>query len=173
VIIYTQMLDHPQSKSKFEQLYLQYRNWMYSIAYQLLQNNQDAEDAVHQAFLSVLKNISKISEIDCPKTRGYLVIIVERKSIDILRDRKKLAEQTLDETIHGISYPLPGDHGIQDAIARLPARYREVLLLRYAQGYETREVAELLDLSYETCRKLLYRAKNALKQQLEKDGETP
>ena len=56
------------------------------------------------------------------------------------------------------------------AIAHLPAQYREVLLLRHAQGYSTREVAEILELNYDAARKLLYRAKIALKDQLEKEG---
>lgn len=170
MIVYFQMIDSPEDKTKFEQLYLTYRGLMYNVAYQILQHEHDAEDAVHQAFLSMLKNIGKISQVNCPKTRAYAVIIVERKAIDIIRNRKHLSDAEFDENTFGIEIPLPGDHGIHAAIAQLPAQYREVLLLRHGQGYSTREVAQLLDLSYEAARKLLYRAKIALKNQLEKDG---
>ena len=87
--MYLQIIENPGDRIKFEQLYRKYRNLMFYIANKILQNQQDAEDAVHNAFLSVAKNISKISDIECPKTRGFLVIIVERKAIDILRNRKR------------------------------------------------------------------------------------
>lgn len=172
MLVYTQMIDCPEDKTKFEQLYLTYRGLMYNVAFQILHNEHDAEDAVHQAFLSMLKNVGKISQVNCPKTRGYAVIIVERKSIDIIRGRRTLSEGEFDESLFGFSFPLPGDGGLSDAIARLPAQYREVLLLRHAHGYDTREVAELLDVSYEAARKLLYRSKTALKILLEKEGIT-
>lgn len=172
MLVYTQMIDCPEDKTKFEQLYLTYRGLMYNVAFQILHNEHDAEDAVHQAFLSMLKNVGKISQVNCPKTRGYAVIIVERKSIDIIRGRRTLSEEEFDESLFGFSFPLPGDGGLSDAIARLPAQYREVLLLRHTHGYDTREVAELLDVSYEAARKLLYRAKTALKILLEKEGIT-
>jgi len=39
---------------------------------------------VHQAFLSILENLDKISNVECPKTQSYIVIIVERKAIDTI-----------------------------------------------------------------------------------------
>ena len=61
MIVYLQMIETPAQKSKFEQLYLQYRQLMYAIAFSILHNELDAEDAVHQAFVAIIKNISKIS----------------------------------------------------------------------------------------------------------------
>ena len=40
--------------------------------------------------------------------------------------------------------PLPGDHGLADAMARLPAAYRDILLLRYYNGYSVREISSML-----------------------------
>ena len=47
MIIYLQMLETPEEKSKFEQLYLEYKGLMFHVAYEILHNEQDAEDAVH------------------------------------------------------------------------------------------------------------------------------
>ena len=69
-MIYLQMIDTPADRSKFEQLYLEYRGLMFYVANKILQSEQDAEDAVHQAFLSVAENIEKIGEPDSPKTQG-------------------------------------------------------------------------------------------------------
>ena len=144
---------------------------MFSVANRILKNEYDAEDAVHQAFVSIIDNLNKIGAVDCPETRSYVVIITENKAIDIIRSRKHLAGEELNDAIHGIEIPLPGDNGLADAMAKLPARYREVLLLRFDNGYNTKELAKMLGMTQGSVQKLIWRAKDALKKQLEKDGE--
>ena len=62
MLIYLQMIDTPEERSKFEQIYLEYKGLMFHVAYDILHNEQDAEDAVHQAFVKVAENIKKIGE---------------------------------------------------------------------------------------------------------------
>ena len=47
LVYYLQMLDTPEEKIWFEQIYLKYRGLMYHVADGILHNSQDAEDAVH------------------------------------------------------------------------------------------------------------------------------
>ena len=94
-------------------------------------------------------------------------IIVERKAIDIIRTNTKIVNINFDETIGGIEIPLPGDNGVADAMAKLPARYREVLLLRYDNGYTAKELAKILDMKKDSVQKLLWRSKNALQKIIE------
>lgn len=171
MLIYLQMIESEEDKSKFIELYNQYRYLMFSVANRILKNEYDAEDAVHQAFVSIIDNLNKIGAVDCPETRSYVVIITENKAIDIIRSRKHLAGEELNDAIHGIEIPLPGDNGLADAMAKLPARYREVLLLRFDNGYNTKELAKMLGMTQGSVQKLIWRAKDALKKQLEKDGE--
>ena len=168
MLVYLQALSDEQERASFEALYLRYRSLMLSVARKFLSEPQDAEDAVHQAFLSILKNFNKISTIDCPETRAFVVIIVERKALDILRARQKTVP--LEEMEHGVEIPLPGDNGLADALAKLPARYRQVLLLRFAYGYTTRELAKEFGMTQSTVQKLVWRAKEALEKLYEKGG---
>ena len=62
MMIYLQMIDSPEDRSKFEQIYMEYRSMMFHIANRILTNEQDAEDAVHEAFLKIAENIAKIGE---------------------------------------------------------------------------------------------------------------
>lgn len=71
MIIYLQMIESDEDKSKFEQLYIMYKGLMFHVAMKILKNEFDAEDAVHQAFLSLIENLKKISDVKCPKTRAY------------------------------------------------------------------------------------------------------
>ena len=61
MVIYLQMIDDPRDRSKFEQLYTKYKDLMHYTAYKILRNDRDAEDAVHDAFLAIVRNIEKIS----------------------------------------------------------------------------------------------------------------
>lgn len=81
MLIYLQMLETPEEKSLFEQIYLEYCGLMFHVAYEILHNEQDAEDAVHQAFVKIAENIKKIDAPVCPKTHSYVVTIVEHQAI--------------------------------------------------------------------------------------------
>ena len=90
MIIYLEMINAPEERHKFEVLYRAYRRMMFYIANRILNNEQDAEDAVHSAFVSIAENIQKIDEPMCPKTRGYIVTIVEGRAIDLYRRKQRL-----------------------------------------------------------------------------------
>ena len=164
---YLQAIETEPDREKFTALYTRYRGLMFHVAMNLLQNEQDAEDAVHQAFLSILDHFQKISDISCPKTRAFVVIIVERKALDALRRRGRESALPLNEAIRGVEIPMPGNHGLADAMARLPARQRQLLLLRYDAGYSTQEAAELLGMTQTAAQKELWRAKQTLRDLLE------
>lgn len=170
MLIYLSMIESQDDRHKFERIYERYRNLMCHVAYKILGNSQDAEDAVHQAFVSIIQNIHKFVQIDCPETRSFIVLMTERKAIDLIRIRHSEKILPLHEDLVGLEIPAPGDHGLADALAKLPARYREVLLLRFDSGYSTRELAKMLGLTESGVRKLIGRAKDALRHILEEDG---
>ena len=166
------MIPDEQEHAKFERVYHKYKNLMFRCAKDILHNDEDAEDAVNTAFISIAKNISKISEVDSTETKNYIAVIAESKAIDVLRKRKSYADIGLDESIAGIEITMPEDGGLAAAIAKLNARYREVILLHYVSGYSTKEIAKMLDMKVGSVQKLIYRAKEALRKQLEEEGMT-
>ena len=109
----------------------------------------------------------------CPKTRNLVVTIVERTAIDLYRRRQKVPIVAMDEEY--INVPEPKDiedlHDKTDlaaAMAMLPTRYREVLLLRYDSGFTEAEVAVILSMSQENVHKTVQRAKKKLGEILER-----
>ena len=91
-MIYLQMIESEDDKVRFEEIYLKYKSLMFYAANKILHNEQDAEDAVHIAFIKIAENIKKIDVLDCPKTRSYIVTIVENKAIDIYRRKSRHKE---------------------------------------------------------------------------------
>ena len=187
-MLYLEMIESPADKIKFEQLYLKYRDYMLHIAKKYLNNAQDAEDAVHNAFLSIAKNIEKIGDPASLKTKGYIsiiterkaidlyrethgyiVITIERKAIDIIRDHNKHeAEELVEDEICFVE-SIPCENRLQWCILQLPPRYREVILLKYSHGYRIQEIAEILNISFAAASKLNQRAKAKLKELYEKE----
>ena len=170
MIIYLQMLETPEEKSKFEQLYLEYKGLMFHVAYEILHNEQDAEDAVHQAFVKIAENIKKIDDPICPKTHSYVVTIVENKAIDQYRKQQKHQTVELIDDIQGTNAHYEGDNDLTKCILKLPARYQEMILLRYHHGYSVREIAGMMGISLPAAIKLDQRAKQKLKKLCEEAG---
>ena len=76
----------------------------------------------------------------------------------------------LIEEIQGTNAHYEGDNDLTKCILKLPARYREMILLRYHHGYTVREIAKVLGLSLPTAIKLDQRAKSRLKKMCEEEG---
>ena len=170
MLVYLAMIETEEDRSLFEQVYLKYKGLMYHVAYGILHHREDAEDAVHAAFESMAKNIEKISGVDRPETHAYAVVIVERKAIDILRKNSRTVNTDFSEWEPGIEIPLPIDSAVSDALAQLKPRYRELVLMHYAYGYKTDELAEMFDMKADTVRKTIWRGKTILREALRKEG---
>ena len=103
---------------------------MYYIAYQILNNSQDAEDAVHDAFVKIAENISKIEEPIGAKTKAFVATIVENTSIDLYRKKKRRIEAETLEDMPGVAFDLEDKTALTSCMSKLSARYREVILLK-------------------------------------------
>lgn len=106
----------------------------------------------------------------CPKTHSYVVTIVEHQAIDQYRRLQKHPSVELIEKIQGTNAHYEGDNDLTKCILKLPARYREMILLHHHQGYSVREIAKMLGLSLPAAIKLDQRAKNKLKKLCEEAG---
>lgn len=174
LLLYLNTIEEPKNKSKFEQLYLMYREKMYWKAYDILQDKYLAEDAVHDAFLRIAKYIDTIDEINCNKTIALLVIIVKNISIDIYRKRKKSTYLSLDEdTSQFISATNYNDNleeqQLIQYIKELPQNYRDIFILKYYIGYTNKEIAKYLNLKESSIRVRLLRGKKLLEKKLNGD----
>lgn len=169
LMLYLSVIEDAEEKIQFEALYRKYRGFMLKVAARVLHGEQDAEDAVHNAFLSIAKNMKIIPRLDTPEMRGFLYIVTEHKAIDILRRRERLEHEELltDQPF----FTPPAEEGrLMWCISQLPPRYREFILLKYSHGYTTREIAGLFGISFSAASKLDQRAKNSLRKLCEKEG---
>ena len=170
MLIYLQMIETDEDKSKFEAIYEEYRGLMYHVAFERMQHEQDAEDAVHHAFMKIAENI-KIIEPVSSRTKQLVVTIVDNRVTDVFRVRGKHPVTTYnDEVQRDFPDELEGEHLLTECILKLPEQQRMVIWLKYQQGYTLNEIAKMLGISLSWAQKIDQRAKKKLEELYEEVG---
>ncbi len=174
VTLYLSMIDAPQDKRKFEQIYLGYKKVMYFTAYRILNDSFEAEDVVHNAFLRIMDNLDKIDMNDCHKTKSFVVIIVENIAIDTYRKRQRANSVSYDELdncfICADVFDIDEAIDVRSALSKLPIEYESILRLKYSHRCSSSEIAKILHISESNVRQRISRAKKKLSELLELKG---
>lgn len=155
-----------------EELYLSYRGRMYGIAYSVLHNREDAEDAVMDAVYNIVNNISRFVSLPRNKTESLIVIIVRNAAINRYNRNRRRGVLPLDEEHENIpdsdptSAEMFGEAEDYEAllarIRSLEPIYRDVLLLKYLDGCDNAAIAALTGVTETTVRVRLMRARAQL-----------
>ena len=170
MFIYIQMIETDEDKSKFETIYETYRGLMYHVAFQRMQNVQDAEDVVHHVFVKIAENIKKIEPVS-PKTKRLVVIMVCNRATDVLRTRNRHPTISYDDDLScDMQYELKDEDLLTKCIMQLPEQQRMVIWLKYVYGYSLREISKLLDISLLWTQKIDQRAKKKLEKLYQEGG---
>ena len=130
------------------------------IAYSIVRNEHDAQDAVQQALLAVW---ARRECVEFARLKPYLTRAVMNACRDIQRARQKAIPM---KEMPEMSYQ-PPDDVLADAVERLPEELRLPLLLQYMEGYKLAEIAGALGQSLPQVTSRLFRARKRLKRMLE------
>jgi RNA polymerase sigma factor (sigma-70 family) len=138
------------------QIYEKYKDTLLTIATSLLRDANEAEDILHDVFVSFAKGIWKFHLYGSLK--NYLINCLVNRAHDI--HRKKMYQVVgLDSTgpiradSAGPTEAVIGDEESQlltDALAQLPAQQREVIILHLQGGMKFREIADMQEVSINT-----------------------
>ena len=163
------MIEDESEQQKFEQIYWAYKDLMFYCAEQKLHDVHLAEDAVNISFMHLARNMGTVDEAFSQKTKRLMVTIAERTAINLYHKRQKEMNRTvcIDEVQHMAKEAMDFDNIVAQTILKLPLEYRQAIILKYSQGYTTREIAAILDCSVAKVEKLLSRGKKQLEKLLE------
>jgi RNA polymerase sigma factor (sigma-70 family) len=151
------------TKAQFR-LYNQYCKAMYNLAYRILNNREDAEDMLQEAFIECFRSIDSFR---FESTFGaWLKRIMVNKCINHIK--KKKIELTLSEALPEVIYEedeeVKYDTGkIFKSIELLPDGYRIILTLYLLEGYDHGEISQILGISESTSKSQYSRAKEKLR----------
>ncbi|MES5938677.1 MULTISPECIES: RNA polymerase sigma-70 factor [unclassified Bacillus cereus group] len=154
-----------------EQLYETYQSLLFSLAYRILGSVMDAEDIVHDVFIS-LNNMEDVQSIE--NMRAYLCKMVTNRSIDKLRSAAHkrnvyvgmwLPEPFVEE-VDDPSESFVMKESISTAylllLQQLSEVERVVFILREVFSYKYEEIASIVDKSSANCRKIFQRARKSI-----------
>ncbi len=170
------LLEDKAERNLAEAIYKKHKKAMYGVAYSILKNSADAEDAVMDAVYKIINNISKFDSDVSEKTRSLVMIIVRNIAINKYNYNKAHATATLDEEAESELYTeeTPEDffcnaESYAELLAEIRALepiYRDVILMKYLYDYSNFEIAAMLGVSESTVRVRLMRGKRLLKNKL-------
>lgn len=164
--IYLAAVNSAEDKSLIEFLYTEYKQIMYKTAVSILHNNEDAEDAVHEAFLRVIKNISKFRKYSCNENVSYLVIIVRGIALNMLAAKSNITELP-EDTPSGDDVEETTDINITyeqvvENIRNLSPSLKNIATLMWVNQLSEKEISQLLDMNINTVRSSVSRARAIL-----------
>ena len=163
-------------------IYELYYKAMYNTSLRILNNREEAEDIMQEAFLDAFK------KIDLYKGTGsfgaWLKRIVVNKSIDHLRTKKgnvksRRRNHMLQKTLKThhlkmktyVNNTFTRMEEIRNAMENLPNHHKIVVSLYLLEGYDHKEIAQILNISYNNARARYFRAKKELLKEIIKSGE--
>lgn len=165
----------------FEQIVRAYGPRMLSVTRRILRDDEDAHDAVQEAFISAYRARERFQASS--KVSTWLHRIAVNSALMKLRSRRRKPEESLDALLpvfrtdghHAdkfTSWAEPADKAlarsevrqhVRAAIDQLPENYRVVLMMRDLEGLDTQETAEMLGLTPNAVKIRLHRARLALR----------
>ena len=180
---YLSLIDNDNDRKLFERIYYAHRKQMLTLAFAILENEDDAEDLVHDVFCNIaekymqsLQNIKNEQDM-----KNYLLKATKNSALSKKRDTKphiSLHEseymlnkddmndnEFLDMICNNISY-----QEVLSAIRSLDKKYEDVLYLHFVIGMTIPEVAEHLNRNKQTVKKQLFRGKLLLLEKLSLNG---
>jgi RNA polymerase sigma-70 factor (ECF subfamily) len=171
-------------ESAYEEMVRQFGPRMLSVARRMLPQEQDAQDAVQDAFLSAFKSIDHFQ--GDAKLATWLHRIVVNASLMKLRSKRRKPESSIDDLLPKYhedghrrgngDWRVTHDTAVQTseireqvlkAIDQLPDLYREILLLRDIEELSTDETAQQLEITEGAVKTRLHRARLALRESLD------
>ena len=164
MLIYLAMIDTPEDREKFVDIYNRYKDYLHRLAFDIVQNCDDAEDVVQETFFYLAKNLRKIKESSSPQTTVFLSLVCEHKAIDVIRLRSRYGEFAFDDNDeeYGIVSDFYTGNKLADAILQLKADDREIILLRFYYGFSITEISKLIKKTYNATQRMILRAKDSL-----------
>lgn len=158
----------------FNLLMRQYREKLYWFIRKMLLSHDDSDDVLQDSFIKVYHNILKFRAESSIET--WLYSIAYRTSIDFLKKKQRRMmipiysmSEVLESQLKADPY-FDGDEAekkLQQALAKLPDRQREVFILSYFEEMSIKEVAHILDLSLGAVKASAHLAREKIKKFIE------
>ena len=159
----------------FQTRVLPSKNKLFRFAFRMLGSSEEAKDVVQEVMIKVWNGREQMAEIQ--NMEAWCMRITKNLSLDKLRTQQRRATDLIDEGFEvrqeGLSPHEKTElnesmQKINQMIAALPEKQRQVIHLRDIEGYSYNEICEMLELDMSQVKVSLFRARNAVREKLVK-----
>ena len=152
-------------KTDLKEICRKYGDRLYAAAFNICRQCEDAEDAVQEGLIRLYRCETEFESEEHMKAWLFRVTVNAAKSMR--RSFWNRNRTSYEEYMDSLIFEEPSDRSLMDAVLRLPEIYRIVVHLHYYEGYKTREIADILELSENTVKTRLLNSRRILKAKLE------
>jgi len=163
----SEILDGCRNGERIAQraLYDQYKSQMYTLAYRITGNFEDAEDVLQEGFLKVFRSIDNFRGES--KAGTWIHTIMARSALARVKNKMQFTDlEILPEVADESNYLSVDSEYLEKAILALPDGYRSIFTLYEIEGFKHREIADMLEISENTSKSQLHKAKRMLQDKL-------
>lgn len=159
----------------FENRVLPVKNKLFRFAFRLLGSSEEAKDVVQEVLIKVWNGREQMADVQ--NMEAWCMRITKNLSLDRLRSRQRRATDPIEEgaeirhetlTPHERTEIHENMQRINEMIAALPEKQRQVIHLRDVEGYSYNEICEILELDMNQVKVNLFRARNAVREKFVK-----
>lgn len=156
----------------FKKIYLKNAPLLAAYGKKITPNKEIVNDAIQDVFINLWQKRERLPVVQ--NTSAYLLKALRNRILRILESRSigndsNRPHQAFQESYehHLIRAELASEnlHKLHSIIEQLPARQKEVINLKYFQNLKTDEIADILNINYQSASNLLYKGIKALKKQ--------
>ena len=155
-------IDDPVKRARYSDAYIRHRQHLIAVAMSVLGDASLAEDALHDTFAALIS--ADVMPEDGMQQKALLTTVIRRKSIDMLRHMKHLADEEPSESQLG-SEDATERIELDMCIELLPDIYKDVLVMYYENDLSAGKIADILGISTDTVYKRLERARRLLRKE--------
>ena len=153
------------NKTEFGEKIQAYKEQLYYIAYAILENEADTEDAVCNAILKGYEHIEELK--NSKKFKAWMITITKNEALQLKRKRLNLPG---DEKVEALMTPVQDNYNeLLDVVQGLREEYRLVIVLFYYNHLSIKEIAQVLNIPIGTVKSRLSRGKELLKDVLDEN----
>jgi RNA polymerase sigma-70 factor (ECF subfamily) len=165
------------STAAFETLYRNHVGKVYGLCLRMTANAATAEDCTQEAFIQAWRSLPRFEGRSAFGTWLHRIAVNAALARGRRRGEPSLRNVPIEEMADTLPDPVTGEAGgtldLEQAIARLPAGARQVLVLVGIYGHSHEEAAAMLGIAVGTCKSQLHRARQLLGERLELPEGTP
>ena len=152
-------------------IYEKYADSMYLLCYRYISSKEDTEEVVMQGFLKIFENIENFRYNDKGSFSAWIRKIMVNESLMFLRQKKQFEisdDYDLTENYCSDEYFEIDTEYLYQSISKLPIGYRTVFNMHIIDGISHKEIAETLNISVNTSKSQLSKARKLLQKKLSK-----